>query len=68
MINLLIVIILIETFTITCMLVRIFVVDRKVDGKLTINEARDSWTISIKTEPEKLKKRKYLRLYIRLTK
>ena len=40
---------------------------RKRDGKLTINEAADSYTITITTNPEEIKKKKCIKLRVEKT-
>ena len=42
----------------------IFLSKTKVDGRLIIDEAADSWTISITTDPETIKKRKSITLTV----
>lgn len=40
---------------------------RGYDGKLEVNEARDSWTVSIRTHPEDVKKKRCIRLRVEVT-
>ena len=37
---------------------------KRKDGRIEINEARDSWTIAITEDPERLKKKKYIKLKV----
>ena len=51
--------VIVFTIIIGICLIAQFISDRmKRDGKLTINEALDSWTITITTNPEEIKKKK----------
>lgn len=34
------------------------------DGKLVVDEARDSWTVTITTKPDRIKKKKSIELKI----
>ena len=37
---------------------------KRFDGKLVVDEARDSWTVTITTKPGKVKKKKSIELKI----
>lgn len=41
-----------------CLVVQFISDHMKRDGKLTINDSMDSWTITITTNPEEIKKKK----------
>ena len=37
---------------------------KRRDGRIEIDEARDSWTIAITENPDKIKKKRYIRLKV----
>ncbi len=47
-----------------CQVVRFICDHIKRDGKLTVNEAADSWTITITTNPEEIKRKKRITLKV----
>ena len=53
MTDLLILCVIVETFLLLCFCLQLL--HKKYDGTLTIDEARDSWTVRITTDPEEVK-------------
>lgn len=53
MTDLLILCVIVETFLLLCFGLQLL--HKKYDGTLTIDEARDSWTVHITTDPEEVK-------------
>lgn len=38
---------------------------KRYDGRIEIDEARDSWTVAITENPEKIKRKRYIRLKVK---
>lgn len=64
--TILILVIIIESILLLLFVSKTFI--HKYSGRLIIDEAADSWSISITDDPEIIKKYKYLRLKIELIK
>ena len=63
--NVLILIIILESLALLFVVLKHFF--KRFDGRLMIDEARDSWTVAITTDPAKVNKKKALELKIEKT-
>lgn len=66
MINLKLFIVIFLITLVICQLVHT-ALSKRNDGKLIVDETADSWTISITTSPEEIKRKKKIRLDVELT-